>query len=146
MGVYWIHPVRPSFRPSVRLSAIGVRMIIWIFFIRFQFFSVYVSLGWRSWDWIWASYLIKCPHNGWSCDFLAFLAFLKSIFQLEPSSLIFRETLWGHMIKVPGFVKFQYLNFSQIFYAFLNEPGCSIMSAWCPDDNLNHFHWISNIF
>ena len=32
------------------------------------------------------------------------------------------------------------------FYAFLNEPGCSVMSAWCPDDNLNCFHWISILF
>ena len=33
--------------------------------------------------------------------------------------------------------------FPDFFYAFLNEPGCSVMSAWCPDDNFNCFHWIS---
>ena len=32
------------------------------------------------------------------------------------------------------------------FYAFRNEPGCSAMSAWCPDNNLNWFHWISFFF
>ena len=32
--------------------------------------------------------------------------------------------------------------FPEFFYAFLNEPGCSVMSAWRPDDNLNCFNWI----
>ena len=50
------------------------------------------------------------------------------------------------MIKVLGFAEFQYLYFSWIFYAFLNEPGCSVMSACCPDNNLNCFHWISIFF
>ena len=55
-GVYWIHPVRPSVCPST----VGVRMITWIIFTGFQF-----DLGG---DWIWASYLNRYAHNGWSCD------------------------------------------------------------------------------
>ena len=42
-GGYWIHPVRPTVRPS----AVGGRMISWIIFIGFQLYLVYVSLGWR---------------------------------------------------------------------------------------------------
>ena len=76
----------------------------------------------------------------------AFLAFLMSIFQLEPSNLIYKETLWGHIICIPDFAEFQYLHFSGFFYAFLNEPGCSVIRAWCLDDNLNCFHWISICF
>ena len=29
--------------------------------------------------------------------------------------------------------------FPIFFYTFLNEPGFSLMSVWCPDDNLNCF-------
>ena len=36
--------------------------------------------------------------------------------------------------------------FSPNFYACLNEPGCSLISVWCPDDNLNCSYWISAIF
>ena len=70
------------------------------------------------WDFGWTSYLIKYAHNGWSCD----------------------------LGKVQGLAECQYLYFSQIFYAFLNEPGCSVMSVWCPDDNSNCFQWILMIF
>ena len=40
-GVYWIHPVRPSVRPS----AVGVRMINRILFIEFYFFRYMCHLG-----------------------------------------------------------------------------------------------------
>ena len=61
--------VRPSVCPSVRPSAVGVPMITWILFIRFQFFWHMYHLGEDlGWYWIWASYLIKYVHNGWSCD------------------------------------------------------------------------------
>ena len=39
MGVYWIHAVRPSIRPS----AVDVRMITRILFIRFQFFGICIT-------------------------------------------------------------------------------------------------------
>ena len=40
------------------------------------------------------------------------------------------------------------LNFNICIFPefFLNDPGCSVMSAWCPDDNMNCFHWISIFF
>ena len=50
------------------------------------------------------------------------------------------------MIPVPGFADFFFFIFPKIFTLFVNEPGCSLMSAWCPDDNLNCFHWISICF
>ena len=52
---------------------------------------------------------------------------------------------WSHA-EVPGYAEFQYLYLSRIHYAFLNEPGCSVMSACCLDDNLNCFHWISFLY
>ena len=45
-----------------------------------------------------------------------------------------------------GSAEFQYLYFSPFFYAFLNEPGCLVMSVWCPDDNFNCFQLILMIF
>ena len=50
------------------------------------------------------------------------------------------------MIKVLGSAEFQYLYFSPIFYAFLNETGCLVMSVCCLDDNFNCFQWILMIF
>ena len=50
------------------------------------------------------------------------------------------------MIHVLALAEFQYLYFSRIICAFLDEPGYSLMSVWCPDENLNCFHWISMIF
>ena len=47
MGVYWIHPVRPSVCPSIRPPGVGVQVTT--FFIGYQFYLVYVSLGWRYW-------------------------------------------------------------------------------------------------
>ena len=60
-------------RPSVRPSAVSVRMITWILFIGFQFFRYMHHLGEDlRWYWIWASYLIKYAHNGRSCDLSIF--------------------------------------------------------------------------
>ena len=51
---------------------------------------------------------------------LVFLAFLKSIFKLEPSNLVCWETFWATVIYIPGLAKFQYVYFFIIFYAFPN--------------------------
>ena len=44
---------------------LGGRTITWNGFIGFHYFGHKYHLGQ---DWRWASYLIKHPHNGWSCD------------------------------------------------------------------------------
>ena len=50
------------------------------------------------------------------------------------------------MIEVTDSDEFQYLYFPPIFYTFLNEPGCLVMSVWCPDNNFNCFQCIFMIF
>ena len=137
-----------GFTLFVRPSTVGVRMITWILFIRFQFFLHMYHLGEDlGRDWIWVSYLIKYVHNGWSCDLGIFgipeVNFPARAFKLD----IYRDLMGTHA-KVLGFAEFQYFYFSRIFYAFLNEPGCSVMSALCPDNNLNvfiGFQFISDI-
>ena len=54
--------------------------------------------------------------------------------------------MWIHDISPRVLVNFNICIFPKFFYAFLNETGCSVMSDWCPDDNLNYFHWISVSF
>ena len=120
-------------------------MITWIVSSDFNFLLYMHHLGEDlGWDWIWASYLIKYAHNGWSCDIGIFgipeVNLPPRAFKLD----IQRDLMRTHDIS-PRFCWIS-IFFSRIFYAFLNEPGCSVMSAWCPDDNLNCFDWISIFF
>ena len=109
----------------------------------------WISISWYmhhlgedlGWDWTWASYLIKYVHNGWSCDLGIFgipeINFPVRAFKFHN----YRNLIGPHDISP----KFQYLYFSRIFYAFLNELGCSVVNVWCPDDNLNCSQWILGV-
>ena len=105
--------------PSVRLTAVSVRMITWIIFIGFQFFWYTYHLGQDlGWDWIWVSYLIKYAHNGRSCDLDIFgipeVNFPARAFELD----ICKDTLGRYMILVLGFAEFQYSYFSGFFLRY----------------------------
>ena len=120
-----------SVRPSVRRRCPDDNFN---FFIGFQFFwYMYHSGEDLGWDWIWASHLIKYAHNGWSCDLSIFgipeVNFSARAFKRD----IQRDLMGTHNIS-PGFCWILIFVFSQNFYAFLNEPGCSVMGAWCPDE------------
>ena len=131
-GVYWIHPVRPSVRPSVRS------------FRRISIFWYMYHLGQDlGRDWIWVSYIILYAHNGRSCHFLGIIEVNFSVKGFKRG--VFRDLMETHDIS-PGVAEFEYLYFPWIFYPFLNESVFSLMSVLCQDDNLNCFHWISMIF
>ena len=85
--------VHPSLCPSVSCWCLddksncfhGIFHFLWYIYI---YIYILCPLGQDlGWHWIWASYLITYVHNGQSCDHVAFLAFLMSIFQLEPFNL-----------------------------------------------------------
>ena len=136
--------VRLSFRPSVRqsirrpclddnLNSFNRISIFW------QIYHLGKDLGW---DRIWASYLIKYAFNGWSCDLGIFGILEVNIPARAFKFEIHRDLIGTHYIS-PGFCWMSiFVFFPNFFYIFLNEPGCSVMSAWCSDDNLNCFHWI----
>ena len=115
---------------------LGVRTITWIVFIGFQFFGHMYHLGEDlGCDWIWASYLIKYVHNGWSCD-LGIFGIPEVNF---PSNLILLRPYEDTWYKSRVLLNFNICIFLEYFYAFLNESGCSVMSTCCPDNNLNCF-------
>ena len=88
-GVYWIHPVRPSVHPSVRRRCPDDNLNS---FDRIFFQYMYHLGEDLGWEWIWASYLIKYAYNGCSCD-LGIFGIPEVNFYLEPSNMIFEETL-----------------------------------------------------
>ena len=130
----------------VRSWVLGVRTITWIVFIGFHYFWYMCHFGQDlGWDWRWASYIIKYAHYGCSCDLCVFgipeVNFTARVYKLN----IQRDLMGTHDIR-PGSCWISIFVFFLIFYAFINEPECSVMSVWCPGDNLNCFQWILMIF
>ena len=126
--------VRPSVSPSVhhRCPDVNLNYFHWILFFLYMH-HLGEDLGW---DRIWASYLIKYAHNGWSCDFGIF-----DIPEVNTSARAFklyisRDLVWTNDIS-PGLCSISVFVFFPIFLPFSQwTRGCSVMSAWCPDDNL----------
>ena len=99
-----------------RSWVLGVRTITWFFFIGFQFFWHMYHLGEDlGWDWIWASYLIKYVHNGWSCD-LGIFGIPEVNF---PSNLILKRPYGDTWYKSRVLLNFNICIFLEFFTLFL---------------------------
>ena len=126
---------------------LGVQTITWILFIGF-FFCIYITWV-KILDGIedgHASYLIRYAHNGWSCD-LGIFGIPKVNFQARAFKLgMIRDISGKYDISSVFCLISIHVFFTNFLKFFLNEPGCSVTSVWCPADNLNCFQWILMIF